>query len=130
MHGSAMTSNSRVRFLFVMLVSVLTVACQKSDTSTSQKSSAGSAQTQISQAWLEKSDARRGFIAAPTGQVKDSEGKVIWDFDAFAFVQGDAPASVNPSLWRQATLNNQIGLFKVTEGLCKQSDRRFCLEFD
>ena len=117
MHGSAMTSNSRVRFLFVMLVSLLTVACQKSDTSTSQKSSASSAQTQISQAWLEKSDARRGFIAAPTGQVKDSEGKVIWDFDAFAFVQGDAPASVNPSLWRQATLNNQIGLFKVTEGI-------------
>ncbi len=117
MHGSAMTSNLRVRFLFVMLVSLLTVACQKSDTSTSQKSSVSSAQTQISQAWLEKSDARRGFIAAPTGQVKDSEGKVIWDFDAFAFVQGDAPASVNPSLWRQATLNNQIGLFKVTEGI-------------
>ena len=117
MHGSAMTSNLRVRFLFVMLVSLLTVACQKSDTSTSQKSSVSSAQTQITQAWLEKSDARRGFIAAPTGQVKDSEGKVIWDFDAFAFVQGDAPASVNPSLWRQATLNNQIGLFKVTEGI-------------
>ena len=117
MHGSAMTSNLRVRFLFVMLLSLLTVACQKSDTSTSQKSSVSSAQTQITQAWLEKSDARRGFIAAPTGQVKDSEGKVIWDFDAFAFVQGDAPASVNPSLWRQATLNNQIGLFKVTEGI-------------
>ena len=62
-------------------------------------------------------DARRGFIAAPSGQVKDAEGQVVWDFDAFAFVKGAAPATVNPSLWRQALLNNQVGLFKVTEGI-------------
>ena len=93
------------------------MACQKSETSTAPKTVADSAQTQISEAWLDQSDARKGFIAAPTGQVKDSEGKVIWDFDAFKFIQGNAPATVNPSLWRQATLNNQIGLFKVTEGI-------------
>ncbi|MCU0923766.1 MAG: MBL fold metallo-hydrolase, partial [Burkholderiaceae bacterium] len=58
-------------------------------------------------------DAKRGFIAAPKGQVKDEAGNVIWDYDAFAFVQGPAPATVNPSLWRQALLNNQTGLFKV-----------------
>jgi alkyl sulfatase BDS1-like metallo-beta-lactamase superfamily hydrolase len=62
-------------------------------------------------------DAKRGFIAAPKGQVKDAAGTVIWDYDAFAFVQGAAPATVNPSLWRQALLNNHIGLFKVTEGI-------------
>jgi alkyl sulfatase BDS1-like metallo-beta-lactamase superfamily hydrolase len=62
-------------------------------------------------------DAQRGFIAAPKGQVKDAAGAVIWDYDAFAFVQGAAPATVNPSLWRQALLNNHIGLFKVTEGI-------------
>jgi len=117
MHGRVMTPNLRVRFLFVFVLSLLTMACQKSDTSNTPKSQVNSAQTQISQAWLEKSDARRGFIAAPTGQVKDSEGKVVWDFDAFSFLQGEAPATVNPSLWRQATLNNQIGLFKVTEGI-------------
>ena len=60
-------------------------------------------------------DARRGFIAAPTGQVKDAGNQVIWDFDAFAFVQGAAPPTVNPSLWRQALLNNQVGLFKVAD---------------
>lgn len=60
-------------------------------------------------------DARRGFIAAPKGQVRDAEGVVVWDYDAFAFVKGAAPATVNPSLWRQALLNNQIGLFKVSE---------------
>lgn len=62
-------------------------------------------------------DARRGFVAAPSGQVKDDAGRVVWDFDAFAFVEGAAPATVNPSLWRQALLNNQVGLFKVTEGI-------------
>lgn len=62
-------------------------------------------------------DARRGFIAAPSGQVRDEQGRVIWDFDAFAFVEGEAPETVNPSLWRQARLNNQIGLFAVTEGI-------------
>ncbi|MEI8352822.1 MAG: hypothetical protein WCG36_11005, partial [bacterium] len=47
-------------------------------------------------------DAKRGFIAAPTGQVRDAAGEVIWDFDSYAFVKGAAPATVNPSLWRQA----------------------------
>jgi alkyl sulfatase BDS1-like metallo-beta-lactamase superfamily hydrolase len=62
-------------------------------------------------------DAKRGFIAAPTGQVRDAAGKVIWDFDGYAFVKGAAPTTVNPSLWRQALLNNQTGLFKVAEGI-------------
>ena len=62
-------------------------------------------------------DAKRGFIAAPKGQVKNAAGEVIWDFDSFAFVQGKAPPTVNPSLWRQALLNNQIGLFKVSDGI-------------
>lgn len=66
-------------------------------------------------------EARRGFIAAPHGQVRNEAGQVIWDFDAFAFLNGPqaeaAPDSVNPSLWRQARLNNQAGLFKVREGI-------------
>ena len=62
-------------------------------------------------------DAKRGFIAAPSGKVTDTAGNVIWDFEAFAFVQGEAPATVNPSLWRQALLNNQAGLFKVADGI-------------
>jgi len=62
-------------------------------------------------------DARRGFIARPSGTVRAADGSVVWDFDRFAFVDGPAPATVNPSLWRQARLNNQIGLFKVREGI-------------
>lgn len=62
-------------------------------------------------------EAKRGFIARPSGQIKAADGRVVWDFAHYAFVQGDAPATVNPSLWRHAKLNNEIGLFKVTEGI-------------
>jgi alkyl sulfatase BDS1-like metallo-beta-lactamase superfamily hydrolase len=62
-------------------------------------------------------DAQRGFIAAPEGQVRSADGRVIWDFGAFAFVSGEPPPTVNPALWRQAALNNQAGLFQVTEGV-------------
>ncbi|MDX2203867.1 MAG: alkyl sulfatase dimerization domain-containing protein [Hyphomicrobiaceae bacterium] len=62
-------------------------------------------------------DARRGFIARPTGKVLGAAGNVIWDFDATAFVTGAAPATVNPSLWRQARLNGHAGLFKVRDGV-------------
>lgn len=62
-------------------------------------------------------DAQRGLIAKPSGQILGSDGSVLIDFDAFRFVEGKAPATVNPSLWRHAMLNAQIGLFKVTDGI-------------
>ena len=63
-------------------------------------------------------NARRGLIAsAPHLQVKDAEGRPLWDMDAFGFIEGPAPASVNPSLWRQAQLNRIHGLFEVTPGI-------------
>lgn len=62
-------------------------------------------------------DAKRGLIARPEGQIRDANGKVLVDFDAFKFVEGKAPPTVNPSLWRHAILNAQIGLFKVTNGI-------------
>ena len=62
-------------------------------------------------------DARRGLIARPTGQILAADGSVLIDFDAFKFIEGKAPATVNPSLWRHAMLNAQTGLFKVTDGI-------------
>ncbi|MBW1848428.1 MAG: MBL fold metallo-hydrolase, partial [Deltaproteobacteria bacterium] len=63
-------------------------------------------------------EARRGFIATdPNLVVKTHNGNTIWDQPSYSFIQGAAPASVNPSLWRQAKLNNIHGLFKVTEGV-------------
>jgi alkyl sulfatase BDS1-like metallo-beta-lactamase superfamily hydrolase len=63
-------------------------------------------------------DARRGLIATPDNLlVTFPDGERIWDMSSYDFVQGDAPDSVNPSLWRQAMLNNIHGLFEVTEGV-------------
>ncbi len=62
-------------------------------------------------------DARRGLIAVPSGTVTAHDGSVVWDFDRFGFIDGDAPVTVNPSLWQHAKLNRLSGLFKVTEGV-------------
>lgn len=62
-------------------------------------------------------DAQRGFMARPSGKIVDADGRVLHDFDAYQFIAGKAPDTVNPSLWRHALLNAQIGLFKVTDGI-------------
>ena len=63
-------------------------------------------------------DAKRGFIAAPEGKVMAADGTtVLIDFDAYKFIDGKAPATVNPSLWRHATLNKGPGLYKVRDGV-------------
>jgi len=63
-------------------------------------------------------DAARGLIASdPELQVKSAGGGMVWDLPANEFIDGEAPDSVNPSLWRQARLNNIHGLFKVTDGI-------------
>ena len=63
-------------------------------------------------------DARRGLVASdPDLRVLGADGTPIWDMGAYDFIEGDPPASVNPSLWRQARLNNIHGLFEVTRGV-------------
>jgi alkyl sulfatase BDS1-like metallo-beta-lactamase superfamily hydrolase len=63
-------------------------------------------------------DAARGFIAAlPDALVTGPNGNVVWSQKDYAFLEGTSPDTVNPSLWRQAQLNHQHGLFKVVEGL-------------
>lgn len=60
-------------------------------------------------------DARRGLVASEEVLVAGpgDRGRPIWDTSEYAFLEGDAPASVNPSLWRQAKLNSVHGLFEV-----------------
>ena len=53
-------------------------------------------------------DATRGFIAT----VPDPSGQ-----DRYAFLKGDAPSTVNPSLWRETQLDAVNGLFKVADGV-------------
>ena len=64
-------------------------------------------------------DAARGFIATldPLTLTRDGE-HVTFDLSQFDFLDNDAPATVNPSLWRQAQLNAMYnGLFEVTDGI-------------
>lgn len=64
-------------------------------------------------------DARRGFIAKPdTLTIKDEQGNLVWDLEQYKTYIGldkMAPDTVNPSLWRNAQLNMEYGLFKVTD---------------
>jgi alkyl sulfatase BDS1-like metallo-beta-lactamase superfamily hydrolase len=61
-------------------------------------------------------NARKGLIAQDEALiVKDELGRTIWDMTAYDFLNQERPASVNPSLWRQAQLNAIHGLFKVTD---------------
>jgi alkyl sulfatase BDS1-like metallo-beta-lactamase superfamily hydrolase len=62
-------------------------------------------------------DASRGFIATMTDPViKGSDGHEVWNLNVYNFLQQeDAPSTVNPSLWRQARLNMNNGLFKVVD---------------
>ena len=62
-------------------------------------------------------DVKRGFIATlPDGVIAGPGPRPAWDTKPYAFLQKDeVPATVNPSLWRQAQLNAVNGLFKVTD---------------
>jgi alkyl sulfatase BDS1-like metallo-beta-lactamase superfamily hydrolase len=64
-------------------------------------------------------NANRGLIARlEPGVVKSADGGVVWDIDAFGrATQGECPATVHPSLWRQAQLTAIQGLFEVTGGI-------------
>ena len=69
--------------------------------------------------WSDQRDfdfASRGFVATRKDpKIVDASGKVVWDLSAYDFLKGQPRATVNPSLWRQASLLAKHGLFKVTD---------------
>ncbi|MFF0287545.1 alkyl/aryl-sulfatase [Streptomyces sp. NPDC005262] len=63
-------------------------------------------------------NAERGFVAGPSSTtVTTDDGRVVWDFAATAFLEGDCPDTVDPSLWRQSQLCARAGLYRVTDGI-------------
>jgi alkyl sulfatase BDS1-like metallo-beta-lactamase superfamily hydrolase len=63
-------------------------------------------------------DATRGKIAARVpNAITGPDGTLYWDNDTYDFLDGDAPDTVNPSLWRQSKLVAEQGLFEVVEGI-------------
>jgi alkyl sulfatase BDS1-like metallo-beta-lactamase superfamily hydrolase len=66
-------------------------------------------------------EAARGLIAPlpDGGRVRNADGELVWDLSRFDFIHQheEAPATVNPSLWRQMRLVVQGGLYEVVPGL-------------
>jgi alkyl sulfatase BDS1-like metallo-beta-lactamase superfamily hydrolase len=63
-------------------------------------------------------DADRGLIGSLVpGVVTAADGRVVWDNDAYAFLDADCPDTANPSLWRQSQLCAKQGLYEVTDGI-------------
>ncbi len=63
-------------------------------------------------------DATRGFLGTLDELViRDADGKVVWDLESYSFLDGEAPDTVNPSLWRQSQLLTRHGLFEVVPGI-------------
>lgn len=94
---------------------------------------------EASQATIDANEALRNFLPfeetsdfenATRGQIATLEadtitgpeavagaGGVVYDLRLFDFLQGDAPDTANPSLWRQSWLNAVAGLFEVVPGI-------------
>ncbi|MEM7136318.1 MAG: alkyl sulfatase dimerization domain-containing protein [Myxococcota bacterium] len=118
------------RFSVALTVAIAIVGCKSPAAPAPQvpeDSEASSFTAQVNQTFVELLDldnqtdfeqASRGLVAAaPSEPVKDKSGDVIFDPADYAFIEGDAPATVNPSLWRQSKLNMHRGLYKVADGI-------------
>ena len=63
-------------------------------------------------------DVAAGFIATRVDrQITAADGRVVWDLDAYAFLDEPCPPTAHPSLWRQGQLLKVDGLFEVVPGI-------------
>src|SRR3954449_9516148 len=64
-------------------------------------------------------EAVRGFLGTlENARIANAQGRVVWSLEPYGFLSDEtAPATVNPSLWRQSRLNMQHGLFEVLPGV-------------
>jgi len=64
-------------------------------------------------------DAARGFLGTvENARIVSAQGRVVWSLEPYGFLSAEqAPATVDPSLWRQSRLNMHHGLFEVVPGV-------------
>jgi alkyl sulfatase BDS1-like metallo-beta-lactamase superfamily hydrolase len=63
-------------------------------------------------------DTARGFVGRSTQrQIHASDGHLVWDLDAYRFLEEPVADTANPSLWRQGQLLIRDGLFEVVPGI-------------
>src|SRR5262249_43656897 len=111
--------------LCVTVASCCTAIAQDKDTRKDATEATKAANARLLQElpFNDKSDfeaAHKGFIAPlPAEMIKSASGNLVWNPQQYAFVKEgkEAPATVNPSLWRQSQIVNISGLFKVTDGI-------------
>jgi alkyl sulfatase BDS1-like metallo-beta-lactamase superfamily hydrolase len=105
----------------IALLALLTALPAAAAPAASEATRAANAALAATLDWQDRQDfdfAARGFVAGPLEMVvRDADGTILRDFNEDTQFTGAAPATVNPSLWRNATLLAKAGLFKVTDGI-------------
>ncbi|MEX2108199.1 MAG: alkyl sulfatase dimerization domain-containing protein [Solirubrobacterales bacterium] len=62
-------------------------------------------------------EARRGLVATfEPARVDREDGRAAWELESYGFLDGDAPDTAHPSLWRLGKLNRIAGLFELAPG--------------
>ncbi|MBL0924682.1 MAG: MBL fold metallo-hydrolase [Sphingomonadaceae bacterium] len=56
-----------------------------------------------------------GTLADPV--IKTRDGRPVWNLDAYGWMDGKAPDTVNPSLWRHMTLLRKHGLYALSDNM-------------
>jgi alkyl sulfatase BDS1-like metallo-beta-lactamase superfamily hydrolase len=56
-----------------------------------------------------------GTLADPV--IKSKDGKPVWNLDAYAWLEGKASDTVNPSLWRHMGILRKHGLFALSDNM-------------
>jgi alkyl sulfatase BDS1-like metallo-beta-lactamase superfamily hydrolase len=64
-------------------------------------------------------EASRGFLGTlEHARIDSAQGRVVWSLEPYGFLSDEkAPATVDPSLWRQSRLNMNHGIFEVVPGV-------------
>ncbi len=126
-----MTPSLRLPFILFSLLFIIAVIGCKNTSSTPKKisevNSQNTTQTDLRQQikeYLPFEDstdfvnAKRGFIATRKDPIiKNEDGSIAVHLTSWGFLDKPAPATANPSLWRQGQLNKIHGLFEVTKGI-------------
>lgn len=119
---------SRLSFVFICgfyLLHIHNVAAEVAEKRSSAKPASShtiTKQNEVKQAlpFANKKDfalAEKGLIVRPEQvEIFNDDGTLAWELGNYQFLLEDH-ASVNPSLLRQARLNYQYGLFKITENI-------------
>lgn len=62
--------------------------------------------------------ATRGFVATLEDPIiRADDGSLVWDTTRYDWVKGDAPETVNPSLWRHIQILRTHGLFEIAKNV-------------